>query len=120
MKNYITEFVGSRSDIKKAQIVLNKIGGGVVITGGGFAEPTVVKNLSNEYKLHTPAGIDSIEDIERWADSRDVSTAEARAIFAASETMEHADQIWENNCWWVIDEEAIEAQMRLEGWNGED
>ena len=116
MKNYITEFVGSRSDIKKAQIVLNKIDG-VVITGGGFAEPTVVKNLSTEYKLHIPEGVASIE---QWADSRDISTAEARVIFAVSETMEHADQIWENNDWWVIDEEAIEAQMRSEGWNEED
>lgn len=119
MKNYITEFSGSSSDIKKAQITLEKIDG-VVITGGGFAEPTVVKNLSTEHKLHTPEGIDSIEDIERWADSRDVSAAEARAIFAVSETLDYANHVWENNDWWVIDEEAIESQMRLSGWNEND
>ena len=116
MNNYITEFSGSSSDIKKAQITLEKIDG-VVITGGGFAEPTVVKNLSTEYKLHIPEGVDSIE---QWADSRDISKAEARVIFAVSETLEIADQIWENNDWWVIDEEAIETRMIAEGWNEND
>ena len=105
MKNYIPKFIGSSSDIKKARIVLEN-------------SPDV--DLSTEYKLHTPEGIDSLEDIERWADSRDISTAEARVLLAVSETLKIAHQKWEDEDWWVIDEEAIESRMIAEGWNEED
>ena len=102
MKNYIREFIGSSSDIKKARITL---------------ENSPCADLSTEYKLHIPEGV---ENIEQWADSRDISEAEARVIFAVSETLEIADQIWENDDWWVIDEEAIESRMISEGWNEND
>ena len=105
MKTYTPKFIGSSSDIKKARITLEN-------------SPNV--DLSTEYKLPIPEGIDSLEDIERWADSRAISTAEARVIFAESETLEIAHKYWEYEDWWVIDEEAIESRMLADGWNEND
>ena len=111
MENYIPKFTGYNSDLKKAKIALEK-----------FCDIS----LSTVYKLHVPDklrmpdGMNSIEALERWTDSREISRHEVIIIFAVSETLEIADQIWENDDWWVIDEEEIETQMISEGWNEND